>query len=114
MKKLALLGAVVAFAAPVAFAEVVTIEFAQDDGETQVWHFNQETGMAKTGDIEVPYTYDAEASTICGQMEEGELCATFAEAGEPTVGESSAYTTSDGNSGTATITAIETAAPSGS
>ncbi|MEL6324394.1 MAG: hypothetical protein AAFQ84_09230, partial [Pseudomonadota bacterium] len=85
-----------------------------DGGETQVWSFNSDTGMATTGDITVPFTYDEASRTICGEMEDGKICATFEEAAEQVVGATSAYTTSDGNSGTATITAMEASAPSGS
>lgn len=92
------------FAAP-AFAASMTVEFANDDGTTQVWTFDGE-GTATSGDITASYTYDAEAKKLCADVPEaGEVCATFETQGEA-VGDSSKYTLSTGGTGTATITAM--------
>ncbi|MEM9668957.1 MAG: hypothetical protein AAF950_08535 [Pseudomonadota bacterium] len=117
MKKLIALTAMFAVTAAPASAAKTTIEFVPDDGPTVVMTFDDETGMATDAEgNSMPFTYDEEAATICGQGPDGELCATFADTSqEPAVGVSSAYTTNIGSSGTATITAIEVpAAPSGS
>lgn len=106
------LAAVGLFAAP-ALAQSMTIEFAPDEGEAAVWMFEStsETGGVYTAPDGTtgPYTWDAEAATLCGTMEETgeEVCATFDEVGEePAVGDTTGYTASDGTSGTATITAM--------
>ena len=110
MKKLiALTAATVAFAMP-AMAATMTISFANDSGETVVMTFDDSTNTATVEGQEgsFAYTWDAEANKLCGDATgEGEVCATFAESNdEPAVGDSSAYSTSDGGSGTATITAM--------
>jgi len=111
MKKLIALTAATAMFAMPAMAAKMTISFANDDGNTVVMTFDQATmkGSVEGVDGEFDYTYDAEARKLCGDATgEGEVCATFAEANEaPAVGDTSAYTTSDGGSGTATITALE-------
>lgn len=117
MKKLIAVSAAFAFVAAPAFATKTTIEFASDDGPVVTMTFDDETGMATdAAGNSIPYTYDEASATICGQSPDGEICATFADTEtEPAVGVSSAYTTNDGGTGTATITAIEAApAPSGS
>ncbi|MEO1476596.1 MAG: hypothetical protein AAFS13_09460 [Pseudomonadota bacterium] len=116
MKKLIAASAVFALTAAPAFATKTTIEFVPDEGETVVMTFDDEAGTATDGaGNTMPYTYDEASATICGQSPDGEICATFADTGtEPAVGVSSAYTTNTGSGGTATITAIETAEPSGS
>ena len=94
------------FVAP-AFAASVTISFANDDGNTQVWTFDQDTGMATFGDISVPYTWDEAASTICATLpDQGEVCVIFESSDPPSLGARSAYTLSSGGGGTATVTAM--------
>lgn len=108
MKKFTLLAAVAAFAAAPAFASKITVEFAADEGDAVTVVFDQESMTATSEEGTAPYTYDAEAHKICVQAEEGEICADFeGEAEEPTVGYSTGYTATDGETGTATITAIE-------
>lgn len=99
--------AALALATP-AFAASMTMSFANDNGETVAMTFDGEgTATIEGEDVSFPYTWDEETRTLCGDPTgEGEVCATFAEAGEQTVGQTSAYTTSDGGSGTATITAM--------
>ncbi|MEM6900837.1 MAG: hypothetical protein AAF583_13840 [Pseudomonadota bacterium] len=116
MKKLIAVSTMLAFAAAPAFATKTTIEFVPDEGPTITMTFDDETGMATdAAGNSIPFTYDEAAATICGQSPDGEICATFADTEtDPAVGVSSAYTTNTGTSGTATITAIEASAPSGS
>ena len=108
MKK-TLMAAAAAFAlgAP-AFAASMTISFANDDGTTAVMTFDGEgTATIEGQEGSFPYTWDEETRTLCGDATgEGEVCATFAEAGDPEVGQATGYTTSTGGSGTATITAM--------
>ena len=110
MKKLATLTLAAAALATPALAGTMTISFANDSGETVVMTFDQATmkGSVEGAEGEFDYTWDAETKTLCGDATgEGEVCATLAEANEPpAVGDASAYTTSDGGSGTATITAM--------
>lgn len=95
------------FVAAPAFAASVTVSFANDTGETQEWTFDQETNMATTGDLTVPYTFDAEAGVLCADIPDtGEVCATF-DGMAQNVGDSAGYTLSTGGSGTATILAME-------
>ncbi|MEL6857421.1 MAG: hypothetical protein AAFO74_03485 [Pseudomonadota bacterium] len=106
MKKF--LTAIVAagFIAAPAFAAKVTVSFANDDGTTQEWTFDDATDMATAGDITAPYTFDQEAGVLCADIpQQGEVCATF-EGVAQGVGESAGYTLSTGGAGTATITAI--------
>ncbi len=106
MKKTLILAAAAAFLAAPAFAVTMTIEFAGDDGTTLAVTLDDATGTATMNGVTMPYTWDAEAMTLCAAAPEGDVCATFAEQTEPVVGASSAYTSTTGNSGTATITAI--------
>lgn len=95
------------FVAAPAFAASVTVSFAADTGETQEWTFDQETNMATTGDLTVPYTFDGEAGVLCADIpDSGEVCVTF-EGMAQNVGDSTGYTLSTGGSGTATILAME-------
>ena len=106
MKKFVSAAIAAAFVAAPAFAASITLSFANDDGTTQEWTFDSETNMATTGDLEVPYTWDEEAATLCADIpNQGEVCATFTEVAQA-VGESSPYTLSIGGGGTATITAM--------
>ena len=107
MKKLVLTAAFAALLATPAAARVITIEFGVDGGESQVWNFDDAASKATGPDGKVyDYTYDEATRKICATTEEGPLCATFAEAGETKVGATSAYEATNGNKGTATITAI--------
>ena len=107
MKKTITAIAVAGMIAMPAFAASITVSFANDDGTTSVWTFDDETNMATTADgIEAPYTFDAEAMTLCAEIPEaGEVCATFESAGEA-VGDTSRYTLSSGGGGLATLTAM--------
>lgn len=110
MKKLiTLTAATFALAAP-AFAASITLKFDNADGTSQTMTFDDSTMTATVEGAEssFAYTWDAEANKICGNPTgEGEICATFDTVNEaPTVGDTSGYTTSDGGSGTATVTAL--------
>jgi hypothetical protein len=107
MKKIITAMIAAGFIAAPAFAASVTVSFASEDGSTQEWTFDQETGMATTGDLSVPYTFDQEAGVLCADIpDQGEVCATFDGVAQA-VGDSTGYTLSTGGSGTATITAME-------
>lgn len=107
MKKFLVSVAAAALCSGSAFAATLTISFASDDGETQVWNFDSSTNTATTGDLSVPYTWDAEAKSLCAQLDSGELCATFEKVSEtPAVNDTTRYTTSAGGAGTATITGL--------
>ncbi|MEM1138805.1 MAG: hypothetical protein AAGF19_04455 [Pseudomonadota bacterium] len=108
MKKiLGLTTAAMLFAAP-AFGAVITIEFAEEGGETISYAFDDST-MTVTNlstDESFPYTYDEAAKTVCGEAAAGKICATFENTGEE-VGFTTPYTNTEGAKGTATITAVE-------
>ena len=106
MIRVAALTAVLLYGAP-ALAKDITVEFKRDSGEVFVAVFDDETRMVTMGEQTMPYTYDPEKREICASPPEGEkMCVVFAEGGEPVVGMKSAYTASNGNTGTATVTAI--------
>ncbi len=105
MKALITAGLALALTAGAATAQTMTIEFAGDDGATTNWTFDGEGNATAADGTTGSYTWDEDGKVLCGQMEEGEVCATFEEAGSA-VGDSSAYTLSDGTTGTATITAV--------
>lgn len=107
MKKLVLATAIMVGLSAPAFAASMTVSFASDDGTTQVWVLGDDgKATAPDGSI-VDYTYDEEAMKLCAEVPDaGQVCATFETATEGKVGDSSAYTTSAGTAGTATITAV--------
>lgn len=110
MKKLITATLAAATLGAPAFAATITISFANDNGETVTMSFDDETMTATVDGVDgsFDYTFDEATRTICGNYTgEGESCATFAEVNEtPAIGDTSAYTTNDGGSGTATITAL--------
>jgi ABC-type amino acid transport substrate-binding protein len=101
MKKLVLGALVAAFAAAPALAQATTIEFVRDDGTTFVGVFDADGTASINGAAAEGYTWDETTRQLCASSG---LCVTFEEAGEG-VGFSTRYTTNEGNSGTATITA---------
>ena len=106
MKKFITAALAAGFIAAPALAATVTVSFANDDGTTQVWTFDDATNMATMGDISAPYTFDQEAGVLCADIPEpGAVSATFDGVAQA-VGESAGYTLSTGGSGTATITAM--------
>lgn len=113
LKKLALGLTAAGLIALPAQAATVTIEFVPDEGEAATWTFDDETGLATGPDgMTGAYTWSEDTMTLCGEIE-GEdpetLCATFEDASSdtPAVGETARYTTNTGDSGTATIVAME-------
>ncbi|GAB5455414.1 MAG: hypothetical protein Hens2KO_16430 [Henriciella sp.] len=106
MKKFITAALAAGFIAAPALAATVTVSFANDDGTTQEWTFDDATNTATMGDISAPYTFDQEAGVLCADIpEQGEVCATFDGVAQA-VGESAGYTLSTGGAGTATITAM--------
>ena len=108
MKKFIAAAMAAAVIAAPAYAATLTISFANDDGTTSVWSFDQETSKASNGEgIETDYTWDEDTLTLCAAVPDaGDLCATFESQGTA-VGDTSKYTLSTGGGGTATITGIE-------
>ena len=113
LKTLALGVASVGLFALPALAATITIEFVPDEGDAATWTLDDETGMATGPDgVTGTYTWDEDTMTLCGEMEgeaPEELCTTFedASASAPAVGETARYTTNTGDSGMATIVAME-------
>lgn len=112
MRRLTILAAgSLALALP-ALAQSMTIEFTPDNGEPPAsWTFtstDETSGIYTAPDGSTgPFTWDAETATLCGKVEGDDMCATFDEATEePAVGDTSTYTTSDGETGVAEITAM--------
>jgi len=104
MKKFALVAVSAALLSAPAFAETITVEFADVDGTKVVVAFDSAAGTATVDGEAFPSAYDAATNTVCTQAPDGEICATMeSEAGD--VGSSSAYTTNQGGSGTATVLA---------
>lgn len=88
-----------------ALASSTTVEFAGSNGQTTTVVFNSDGTASADGGAPSPYTVDQAAKKICGAVQGQELCVTFGEMGS-TVGFSTTYTDTAGNSGTATITAV--------
>jgi hypothetical protein len=88
-----------------ALAASTTVEFAGSNGQTTVAVFDSNGTVTLNGAAPAPYTMDQAAKKICGAVEGQELCVTFGEMGS-TVGFSTTFTDTAGNSGTATITAV--------
>ena len=109
MKKIVLSAAVAALLATPAVARVITVEFKNDKGETNVISFDDATNKATNADgASYDYTYDEAARKLCGTPEGGEICVTFeGEAGEVKAGLSGPYTASNGNKGVATVTEVK-------
>ncbi len=87
-----------------AMAASTTIEFNGADGTTTVVELKSDGMASLNGGAPVAYTWDEDSRTLCASMNEAPVCATFEAAGSG-IGFSSAYTTSAGGSGTATIIA---------
>lgn len=107
MKIPALILAGSLLAAP-AFADKMTIKFEPTGADAVTIVLDSATGNMTMGDKTTTFTWDEATLTLCGAMEDGPLCATFAEK-KSEVGESTTYKATSGNSGTATIIALEKA-----
>ncbi|MEL6474071.1 MAG: hypothetical protein AAFQ21_08290 [Pseudomonadota bacterium] len=107
MKKFLMAAATAALIAGAASAATVSVSFANDNGDTQDWTFDNATNTATGPDgVTAPYTWDEAAMTLCADVpEQGELCVVFDEVAQE-VGATSTYTVSNGDTGTATVTAM--------
>ncbi len=104
MKPPLTLAVLFAFALP-AMAATTTVEFVPASGADKVVAvFSDDGTVSFNGGPAVAYTMDQDTRTICSMMGEAENCATFETWGEE-VGHSTPYTTSQGSSGTANVTA---------
>jgi hypothetical protein len=103
MKKTLVLAALACAALP-AFAATTTVEFAPAEGDPIVAVFSDDMTVSFNGGEAVAYTMDEAAKTICSTVNGTDNCATFDSWGTD-VGHVTAYTTSQGSSGTATVTA---------
>jgi hypothetical protein len=103
MKKTLMIAAFALGALP-AFAATTTVEFSPAEGGALVAVFSDDGTVSFNGGEPVAYTMDQEKSTICSSVNGAENCATFETWGD-TVGHVTPYTTSQGSSGSATITA---------
>jgi hypothetical protein len=104
MKKTLALAALAAIALP-AFAASTTVEFVPAEGDKVVAVFSDDGTVTFNGSAPVAYTMDEAARKICSTVEGAENCATFDTWGNA-VGHSTPYTTSQGSSGVATVTAV--------
>ncbi len=104
------LASAAALMATAASAAVTTIEYTLADGDKVTIAYDDATSTATTnGDAATarPYTWDEATSTVCSADAEGkEVCATFENAGQE-AGHTTAFSTNDGRSGSATILTIE-------
>lgn len=107
MKRFLTAAFVAGLCAAPALSGTMTLSFANEDGETQVWTLNDADGTATSGELTVPYTWNEETRELCAKTDDGDLCATIEDTGkEPEVGGTATYTTSTGESGTVTIMAM--------
>ena len=104
MKLMIAAATALTMAALPAWAQSTTVEFASSDGTTALVTFYEDGTASMDGADPIPYTMDEANKTICGQAPEGDICTTFEEFGEE-VGFSTGYTSTNGQAGTATITA---------
>lgn len=103
MKKTLILAALAVAALP-AFAATTTVEFAPAAGDALVAVFSDDGTVSFNGGEPVAYTMDEAAATICSSVNGTDNCATFETWGNE-VGHVTPYTTSQGSSGVATVTA---------
>jgi hypothetical protein len=99
--------AALALAGP-AFAQKTTVKYAITDGPEYVVTYDSTAGMATLGDKSAPYTFDQATKTLCSASPDGtgEVCVTFAEV-QFVAGHTTAFTTSTGRAGTATVVGVE-------
>jgi hypothetical protein len=103
MKKTLILAAFALAALP-AMAATTTVEFAPAEGDKLVAVFSDDGTVSFNGGEPVAYTSDEAGKTICSSVNGTDNCATF-ETWGTTVGHVTPYTTSQGSSGVATVTA---------
>jgi hypothetical protein len=92
------------FAALPALAATTTVEFAPAEGERVVAVFSDDGTVSVNGGEPVAYTMDEAAKTVCSSVNGADNCVTFESWGTET-GHVTSYTTSQGSSGVATVTA---------
>ncbi len=103
MKKILVLSAFALAALP-AMAASTTVEFAAASGEKVVIVFSDDGTAVMNGEAPVAYTMDETAKQICSTVDGQSNCATFDTWGTD-VGHTTPYTTTQGSSGIATVTA---------
>ncbi|MGH1422837.1 MAG: hypothetical protein ACRBEQ_13565 [Hyphomonas sp.] len=102
--KLATLALGTALFALPALAKTTTVEYKSDAGTTTVVDYVDD-GTATANGMPLTYTLDEATKTLCADVSGYELCVTFEELGTA-VGDTSKYTSTMGDGGVATITAI--------
>lgn len=102
--KLATLALGAALFALPALAKTTTVEYKSDAGTTTVVDYVDD-GTATTSGMSMTYTLDEATKTLCADISGYEICVTFEELGED-VGHSTKYTSTMGDGGVATITAV--------
>lgn len=108
IRTLGLIAFAVLFATS-ASAAVTTIEYTLGDGQTVTIAYDDATSTAtNTADGSAsPYKWDEATNTVCSSDPEGkEVCATFESAGTE-AGHETAFSTNDGQSGTAKIISVQ-------
>lgn len=103
MKKILTLSAFALAALP-AMAASTTVEFVPAEGEKVVIVFNDDGTAIMNGAAPVAYTMDEAARQVCSTVDGQSNCATFETWGAE-IGHTTPYTTSQGSSGVATVTA---------
>ncbi|MGA1342343.1 MAG: hypothetical protein ACO33A_04750 [Hyphomonas sp.] len=96
--------AALTFAALPALAATTTVEFAPAEGEKVVAVFSDNGTVSFNGGEPVAYTMDEAAKRVCSSIDGADNCATFETWGTE-AGHVTPYTTSQGSSGVATVTA---------
>jgi len=104
MKKVLIAAAILAVSAAPAFAKVYTTKFVGTDGTSATVTFD-DVAMTTVDDkgVKGTYTFDAATLKMCTKNPAGDYCLTFASSGLGKPGDSVAFTTADGKSGTATL-----------
>lgn len=106
MKRLTICLALAAISASMAFAESTTVMFERSDGTVQTATFNADGTVSTDAGIEGTYTHDEESGKVCIESADYNGCLTVSGLGNE-VGASAPYTTDDGATGVATVTAKE-------
>ncbi len=107
LKLLAAVAGLMLIASP-ALASSTTVEFADKASGNKIVVTFGSDGMATGADGSPPvaYTLDNDSKKLCSTYQDQPVCLTFKELGN-TVGFKTPYTDDKGNSGVATITAME-------
>ena len=93
-----------------AFAEVVVIQTAEDEGYVNEWSFDMSTNQVTVQGVSLPFDIIDEENTLCINGE-SRICLTFDNPNfADEAGTTSRFTGSDGSSGTATTLSVSGAA----